>query len=267
MTTKRDRLKTDSLARVMRVGLLGSPYDWGQLDFETWKAAGVELTLTAFPGTTEANRQDLLLRLDEENTTPKGAIQFLQNEFAGLECQVAKSDVSQLGCKAIQNCLSQSLEIVNDQTLSYLKQHEDKYVGTDTIIAKYATEALRVGSILDQRQVHIENDALAYLIEAPWRNCNEIEYVVCRMFFYLDGDILRKSYVQEFVYELGTSIRGISNSSVAKSIVRSFSYDILNRFSMQKLFQLLKISLEPYSLKVSHVRDTRRRSGQRKDAA
>ncbi|MEC9092958.1 MAG: hypothetical protein VX438_09655 [Planctomycetota bacterium] len=245
MSTKRDRLKIDSLVREMKIGLLGSPYDWNDVDFDRWKKAGIELCLIGLPGTIDANQQDLLVQ-QESGVQPSDSIMITQNQHSVLDCDVTPSQLSWINPDVTYTCFQECVDSLNQKLLEHLKRQEDKYVGTDAVIATYGAEVIRAGSLLCKPQIHIENEALGYLVEVPWRNCQELEYVISRMVFYLEGDVLRKPYVQEFVYELGTSIRGISNSSVADSIIQSFTYDVLNRFDFQTTSQLLKVQLDQF---------------------
>ena len=254
MASKRDRLKTKMLARNLRVGLLGSPYDWSTVDLDSWRGEGIELCLTAFPGTREANRQDLLFHVDPSRGE-KTSVDFVQNDFDVLEGTLGAGGLSGWSTQEVLDCFDTTINHLNEAILSQLKNHGQRYVGTETIIARYGTEVMRVGQLMGNSQIHIENEALAYLIEVPWRNCHELEYVIAQMVFYLDGEILKKNYVQEIVYLLGTSIRGISNSSADRTMVRSFTLDVLSRFSFQTASQLFKIQLDAFQWD-SSVRDT-----------
>lgn len=240
-----------TLARPLRIGLLGSPYDWGSLDFDAWNNQNVHLSLTAFAGSSQAKEQDLLLLLKQDELPTDTYCILGQNEDSVLECSLGSVALGQLTPQSIYDIYSVAIQQANDRIINKLKVHDEKYLSAESIIAKYGIQVLRAGTLLNNSQIHIENEALAYLIETPWRNGAELEYVIAKMVFYLDGDILRKPYVQNYVYEFGTSLRGVSNSAVAQTLIQQFTNDVIGKFDFKVATELFAIHLESFNISMA----------------
>lgn len=248
MTGKANMETTNPLARNLRVGLLGSPYDWADLDFDTFKKNGVSLSLISFAGTHESNRQDLLL-LQSAGNSSKSGIQVIHDEFSLLEVEFNTGLRPLITKDWLLDSFGVAIKKLNEVILGTLLNHQEKYVSTESIIARYGTQVLRVGALLGNPQIHIENAALSYLLETPWRNEHELDFVISMMVFRMEGDVLRKPFVQNMVYDFGTSIRGVSNSNAVRSMIESFSLDVISSTDFRTASRLFGIQLESFSLR------------------
>ena len=252
-----DALPVDSLARDLRVGLLGSPYDWGKFSFEEFQKQQVTLTFTSFAGTRESDCQDLLMQVKSGENDSTVVIQ--QSPSDVLVGELTESVRDFVSPSSIWSWHSGAVDQLNQLILNDLHEHDEKYLSTEGIIARYGTEVLRVCSVLGCPHVHIENEALAYLIETPWRNENELDFLIAWMIFSLDGDVMRKNYVQKTVYEFGTSARGVSNSSAVKQLIQLFSGQVISQLNFQTALRLFKAQLAPMSFAVPVEKSTNKR--------
>ena len=233
-----------NLTRPLRVGLVGAPCFWSGIDFESWKSAGVELGLVAFVGNSEANRQDFLLIADEVNSKPSHIKQQTVNEFLVPELLVNQSDLNWLVPSTLIQSYENAINAVSAEVHEDLKQHGENYVGAEKVIAKYGTEITRVAGLFGKPQLHIENEALQYLINSPWRNARELEFAIARMAFYASDDVLRESYVVDKVYDFSTSIRGVFNAKESKPFVNQFIWDVVNSKCVKTTLELLRTKIE-----------------------
>lgn len=248
-----------SLARNLRIGLLGSPYDWGVLNFERFQQSHIDLTLLGWPGTREANRQDILLSQSDERTAPGLAGSMNHNEFSVLEWQLPVRYLAQPNPRLPLAVFEKAVTRLDETVLDRLKNHAAQYVGIESIIARYGNEVIRSGELLGKPQIHIENEALSYLLETPWRNVNELDYVIGRMVYYLEGDVLRKPYVQDSVYEFGTAVRGVSNSSRLRTLMEQYTWDVISGFDFQTASRLFQVQLANYQVELEELDSTRDR--------
>lgn len=220
------------------------------MQFEKLQQDNVSLSFTTFPGPRESETQDLLLSTSPIGGQKPSICEFIHNEQQVLQCEINPSSVPEITASWLNRAYEIVIAKFNKSILNTLHEHEDHYMNTESIIARYGIQVLRVGSLLDQPQVHIENEALSYLIQTPWRNAHELDYQIARMVFYANGDVLRENYVQRMVYEFGTSTRGISNAHVVKHLIQSFTYDVINRFDFKTASGLFDVQLPPTSIPV-----------------
>jgi len=244
MRSSKTKKLGQKLTRPLRVGLVGAPYFWSGIDFESWKSEGVELELVAFVGNSGANRQDYLLIADETNAKPSHIKQQAVNEFLVPELLVNQSDLNWLVPSALTQSYENAINAVSAEVHEDLKQHGENYVGAEKVIAKYGTEIIRVAGLLGKPQLHIENEALQYLINSPWRNARELEFAIARMAFYASDDVLREAYVIDKVYDFSTSIRGVFNAKESKPLVNQFVWDVVNSKCIKTTLELLRTQVE-----------------------
>lgn len=244
MRNSKSKTQGQSLTRPLRVGLVGAPYFWSGIDFEDWRKEGVELGLVAFVGNSGSNRQDLLLVADETNAKSSQIKQQAVNEFLVPELLVNQINLNWLAPSTLIETYENAIDRVSEEVHEDLKQHGENYVGAEKVIAKYGTEIIRVVGLLERPQLHIENEALQYLINSPWRNTRELEFAIARMAFYANDDVLREAYVIDKVYDFSTSIRGIFNAKESKPLVNQFVWDAVNTNGIKATLELLQTNVE-----------------------
>lgn len=259
----------DRFDRRLRVGLLGSPYEWARVDLENWRRQDLSVCLTAFAGTTDANEQDILFDMDTAAAEWSTTVRVQCNKFDTFECRIPRNRANLLKPDRIKSMFGQSVLCLAEKMLDRLHTHDNKYLEKETVISRFGSEILRVGNLLGKPHVHIENSALLYLIDTPWRNSAEIEFLVARSIPILQGDVLRKSFVQDQVYQVGTAVRGISNSGDAREMVRQLAWQLIESFDVRTALQVFQTGFEgfDFALVPNTIPSARPETGSQPEAA
>lgn len=265
MGSTKNRQPNNPMSRQLRVGLVGAPYFWSDINFADWAAKGVDLSLVAFAGNTESNRQDLLLTADESKPVGDQLLQSSTEDWIP-ELAVNSSELSRLDPADLAQQFRNSIGDYSRIVLENLKQHGDSYIRIDKAIATYGTEVIRVARVLEAPHLHIENSALEYLIHSPWRNIRELEFAIARMAYFATDNVLRRPFVIEKVYDFSTSIRGVVNSQPDSELIESFVVDVCRTRSIKLIQELTQIRMTNLEIQIPSVAKAGRKKSRKRAA-
>ena len=253
------------IERNLRVGLLGSPYFWGSVDFKQWKTDGVDFSLIAYGQTKASHEQDLLFIADDHPDDPATDWIAKPNSASIPELVVPADWQWSITPAGLTDQFNFELEKTLTQVWDLLHIHDEKYLDINKAIGKYAVEVSRISRLMNLPQIHIENQALNHLITCPWRNSYELEIAISRMVFYTSNEVLKETYVKDQVHKFGTSVRGVNNCEDPNSLLRSYVSDLLSNYPSGICLEILKATMTPFtmqksaSLSHSDQRSTRKR--------
>ena len=234
------------LSRPLKVGLVGTPLQWGQLSGRWANTQNLQTSLVGYLGTRQANSQDLLLyQSGDLDADPEN--QFSQNGNENVSVPSICYDPRRHSCPGSQELLQAfelELSSVLEKLLGQIFVHPDSYLTVEEIIATYGREVVRVANLLEIPQLHIENEALILLTKSPWRNRRELEVLIAMLAYHSHDEHLRKSFVQDQVCQYGMSVRGIMNSKDCQNLIGDLFAGLLSRISLKAALEILKTPIE-----------------------